>query len=151
MDAKRELEELLKASGAVLKRANKHQVWELPDGRKFTHASTPGDVRAWDNALCNLRKLLGIKRQVRKNPDRRAKPGVGKQRWAPVEMPTPQARFNKAMELLEKYYDKLAFIPKPCCVPVDVRRVPMTPLWCILRNLVGYGGQSPNDSRGPNP
>ena len=139
MDAKEELEALLRASGAKLKRKSNHVVWELPDGRKFTHALTPSDVRAWPNALATLRKMLGIRREVAKSSRRRSKPGAPKPVWKPTPPPAP-LRKTKGIEALERLYARLAFKPKPCCVPVDLRPVPMTPVWCILRNLLGYGG-----------
>lgn len=51
---------LLREHGAVLVRSNKHEVWRLPNGQKFTRATTPSDYHADDNNLSDLRELLGL-------------------------------------------------------------------------------------------
>ncbi len=48
----------LKRAGAVLVRAKNHQVWRLPNGRRFVIAQTPSDVRAVKNQAAVLRRLL---------------------------------------------------------------------------------------------
>jgi hypothetical protein len=52
------LSDALSSAGAVLLRQGKHLVYRLPNGRKFTAASSPSDVRAERNALSNLRHAL---------------------------------------------------------------------------------------------
>lgn len=44
--------------------------WE----KSFTVAATPSDQRCVPNAICQLRKVIGTKRVVRKNPENRACP-----------------------------------------------------------------------------
>ncbi len=140
MTVQEEIDDLLKAHGAVLDRTKKHHVWKFPDGRTFVAASSASDVRAERNQLATLRQMLGVKRVVRKNPGRLEKKGVGHAAYAgaiPVRPDWKQV-LMAAIGLEEPVVEK--FVPARCCCPVDVRVVPMTPVWCILRNLVGYGG-----------
>lgn len=131
-----EIDALLKEHGAVLDRTKKHRVWKLPDGRIWVQGSTPSDVRAARNNLAQLRKMLGVEREIRKNPNRAEKKGaegkpVYRSEIKPREKPNPLAGF--VFRSLEYRYRE--------CLPVHVEKVPMTPLWCILRNLIGYGGR----------
>jgi hypothetical protein len=48
----------LKRIGAVLIRQKRHQVWSLPDGRKYVMSQTPSDWRAEQKQLSMLRRLL---------------------------------------------------------------------------------------------
>lgn len=135
--AEEELARLLRESGAVLVRKNRHLVYRLPNGQMYTMAATPSDFRAADNQLRQLRKVLGMKRETRKNPGRTAKKGApGAPKFMattrPTEKPNPFA--GMVFRVREVKYKG--------CYPVDVRHVPMTPLWCLLRNLVGYGGET---------
>lgn len=69
---------LLVQLGARLKRDKKHLVYALPNGRTFTMAATPSDVRAEQNQLTDLRRAAGLERAA-KPPSapkvRRVKPG----------------------------------------------------------------------------
>lgn len=67
----------LKASGAELLRTTKHHVWRLPNGQKFTAASTPSDWRAEKNQLTDLRHALGEVpvHQEGERREKRHKPG----------------------------------------------------------------------------
>jgi hypothetical protein len=69
LDAKQQVLNLLKSSGAVLLRTNKHRVWKLPSGLRYTLPSTPSDKRGWLNCLSDLRIRLGIKHAVKKQLD----------------------------------------------------------------------------------
>lgn len=139
MTVTEEIETLLKEHGAVLDRQHKHPVWRLPDGRIFVAASTPGDVRWERNSLADLRRLLGVKRVVHKNPARREKKGVARPGFVNSSVPArPGWREKLAAAVTRRELD---FVPSPCCCPVDVRVAPMTPVWCILRCLLGYGGK----------
>lgn len=60
-------------------------VWQDRD-TMFTIAATPSDQRCMVNAESCLRKILGVKRQVHKNPDNRARP-KRKAKAAALEMP----------------------------------------------------------------
>lgn len=51
----------LKLAGEVLLRQRKHQIWRLPDGRNYIIATTPGDWRAEQNQLTDLRRMLRAK------------------------------------------------------------------------------------------
>lgn len=135
MDVDAEIRSLLKEHGAVLERTKKHKVWSFPDGRIWVEGSTPSDVRAARNNLSDLRKMLGVKREIRKNPERKHKTGVnGKQAYQSELKPhgkkNPFTGF--VFRSLTYHYDE--------CYPVRIESVLMTPLWCILRNLIGYGG-----------
>ena len=76
MHERRDVEALIKAHGGVLKRQRKHQVWSFPNGRTLTLSVSPSDFRAVEGMLADLRKLVGIERESRKNPQRKRKPGV---------------------------------------------------------------------------
>ena len=75
MSAQSELDDLLRNHATLLRHKN-HKVYQLPNGRVFTIASTPSDFRAVQNQLSDLRKLLGIRKSINKNPDRKPKPGA---------------------------------------------------------------------------
>lgn len=59
-EAREEQDRIFRQHGAVLVRQRKHEVWRFPDGRTFTRAKTPSDVRSDKNALMDLKLLLGI-------------------------------------------------------------------------------------------
>jgi hypothetical protein len=78
MYERRDVEALIKAHGGVLKRQRKHQVWSFPNGRTLTLSVSPSDFRAEKQMLTDLRKLVGIERRSRKNPQRKRKPGAAR-------------------------------------------------------------------------
>ena len=47
----------LQRLGAVLIRTKKHDVWRLPDGRRFVVAQSPSDARSEANTLADLRRV----------------------------------------------------------------------------------------------
>lgn len=61
MDARAEVERLLKEYGGILIRHKKHRIWKLPSGKKWTTPSTPSDTCSWQNNLGELRLMLGLK------------------------------------------------------------------------------------------
>jgi hypothetical protein len=75
MNAKDEVTSLLARDGAVLVRSACHMVYRLSNGQTYVISATPSDYYAWHNALSNLRSLLGVKREVHKNPNRKRKQG----------------------------------------------------------------------------
>jgi hypothetical protein len=61
----------------MLKRSKKHRVYELPDGQNIVMSATPGDHRAGENQLRDVRRALGIKQEpkpMRTAPRRDKKP-----------------------------------------------------------------------------
>ena len=76
MDARKEIASLLKNNNCKLLRSKKHIVYKLPNGNKFTLSKTPSDCRAYENALKDLRKGLGIKIERKIGHSRNKKPGV---------------------------------------------------------------------------
>jgi hypothetical protein len=62
------IDQMLQQSGAVLVRANKHEVYRLPNGKKFTKSSTPSDHRAALNQAADLRRLIGDRQQPVRPP-----------------------------------------------------------------------------------
>lgn len=69
MDARQEVEALLKRYKAVLIRNKKHRIWKLPDGRKWTTPSTVSDRHSWQNNLGSLRLALGLKAPDKKQEE----------------------------------------------------------------------------------
>ena len=57
----KEVLKLLKESGAKQIRSKKHDIWELPDGQRYTLPATPSDHRSWKNNLAKLKWFLGRK------------------------------------------------------------------------------------------
>ena len=53
--------EQLKRAGAVLVRQKNHQVWRLPNGRRYVMSQTPSDRRASKNQISVLQRLLKSK------------------------------------------------------------------------------------------
>jgi hypothetical protein len=53
--------EQLKRAGAVLVRRKNHQVWRLPNGRRYVIAQTPSDRRAGRNQAAVLKRLMRAK------------------------------------------------------------------------------------------
>jgi hypothetical protein len=135
MSAEDEVERLLKSNGAVLVRSKNHLIYRFPDGKLFTTPKTPSDYRTWANQLHELRELLGIKRDVHKNPNRKQKRGTGK----PLYQAEPSVRQRR--NPLEGFEFPSHAYKYEGCVPMPVERVPMTPVWCWMRRLFGYGGK----------
>lgn len=91
MKMSRRVAAALSAVGARLKRQKKHLVYELPNGLNIVVAKTPGDARAIDNALRDIRSASGVDERdaVRKadpavRAARRRRPGragAGVARW----------------------------------------------------------------------
>jgi len=51
----------LKRAGAVLVRQKNHQVWRLPNGRRYVMSQTPSDGRAGKNQAAVLKRLMRAK------------------------------------------------------------------------------------------
>lgn len=60
-----ELQRLLREHGFTLERQTKHQVWKNPQGKTFVCAMTPSDKFAMQNALADLRRLVGWKPEAK--------------------------------------------------------------------------------------
>jgi hypothetical protein len=90
MNAEQEIIRLLREHGAVWERQRKHTVYRFPDGRIYVVPFSPSDHHSVNNSLSDLRKLLGIQREIHKNPKRTHKSGVGKQLYRTSEVPGPQ-------------------------------------------------------------
>lgn len=65
----------------------------------YVTSGSPSDSRAIERAMSSLRRVLGVKREVKKNPDNRAKPHR-KAVKAPAELPhiTPGRDFWGALK-----------------------------------------------------
>lgn len=124
-----ESERLAKEHGGVLARQRKHRVWKFPDGRIFVMPSTPSDRKAEANSMSDLRRFLGIKREIVKNPDRKAKQGTGAAKAKIVTRP------KKRQDPFEGVWFRIREAPYRECLPVDVRMCPRTPIWAILLHL----------------
>ena len=133
-----QVEELLKQHGAKLVRHKKHQVWRFPDGRVYVMSSTPSDYRAEDNNLRDLRRMLGIEREIRKNPLRQEKRGTARQTFIRASsVPTATLR-DKLSAAIGRKRDALPSLKKPRldCVPYGLEPLPRTPLFAILMHLM---------------
>jgi len=74
MNAQQEIEKLLVEHNITPERqTGGHKVYRLPNRRVYTISATPSDVRAYMNALADLRRMLGVKCEIVKNPNRREK------------------------------------------------------------------------------
>lgn len=73
MSATEQVNQLLKDSGAVLKREHRHEVWRLPNGNSFTRSKTPSDRQTGRADLTTLRRALGIENQGKGEGERRDK------------------------------------------------------------------------------
>lgn len=60
MNPYKQLQKLLKDSGAIEERRNKHVVYKLPNGRKHTVSCSPSDRRAVLNNISDLKKTLKL-------------------------------------------------------------------------------------------
>jgi chromosome segregation ATPase len=78
MSAREQVEQLLKESGAQLKRDRKHEIWMLPNGKTFVRSKTPSDRRAGHEDLQELRHALGIEREKGAGVRREKKLTAGK-------------------------------------------------------------------------
>jgi hypothetical protein len=92
MDARKRVDELLTRCGAVLKRATKHQVWLLPNGKNFVRAQTPSDANSDLNNLSDLRRQLGDTASVQ----RAAPPKARLRRAKPVRRTPERLKSNVA-------------------------------------------------------
>lgn len=88
VEMSRRLSAALDAVGARLKRSKKHLVYELPNGRTFVTAKTPGDSRGDLNAICDLQAAAGVdlsetrrKATPEARAERRARPGRRDSDW----------------------------------------------------------------------
>ena len=89
MDAREEINRLLKEHGAVLLREKKHLVYKLSNGKQFTMAKTPRSDGSWFNHLADLRRALGISggpSRIGERREKRHKPGraVTETQWKPA-------------------------------------------------------------------
>lgn len=145
MNDREEVEALIRAHGGVLVRSRKHRVYKFPDGRTFTLSSTPSDsIHAERNNLSDLRHFLGIRREIRKNPDRKPKShGKAPRRryvvpLAPVPVPDWKQKLSGLIQFCRESWRQSVAptqIPGPVCVPVHLERLPRTPLFAILMHL----------------
>lgn len=77
----REVERLLRESGAVYLGIRNHQKWRLPDGNCVTLACTCSDTRYWKNMLADIRRALGLSeagpsKDTPRKPKKERKPGA---------------------------------------------------------------------------
>lgn len=137
MNAEDEVARLLREYGGTLVRSKTHNVYKFPDGKIFTTPKTPSDHRTWANQLQQLRFLLGITHAKKKSTKRQPKKGVGKPLYR-VDPPV----VNRRNPLEGFVFPESRHRPYDECLPVAIERVPMTPMWCWMRRLFGYGGES---------
>ncbi len=73
-DAKEQIDRLLKRFGFVLERDTNHLVYrQVASGKTFTMAKTPSDFRAYPNALRDLKRIIGFKREFKAGERREKK------------------------------------------------------------------------------
>ncbi len=87
-DPKTVLEQLIEEHGGVLVRSRKHKVYRFPNGATLVVSSTPECYRSHDNAIGQLKRILGIHPPDRGAPGtRRAKQQRSKQKQAVSNLP----------------------------------------------------------------
>lgn len=139
----RMVREALKAAGARYKSNNRHEKWELPDGRCVTLAATSSDADYWKIAWGEVRKLLGLPA----GPEVRRQGGHGKRRYKPGIKRPVVAELSRGVSLaptgVERVRAKLMqavrFEPGMVCCPVDRRAVYGTVVTVWLNRLFGMG------------
>ncbi|HZT29446.1 MAG TPA: hypothetical protein VFA33_06165 [Bryobacteraceae bacterium] len=99
MNAATEIDRLLDEHGAVLLRDDKHRVYRLPNGQKFTSPKTPSDHRSMRNNLSSLRHALGV---VHQTPNQEGERKMQQQRPTPPTAPQPAPPPPKVESLKER-------------------------------------------------
>lgn len=98
MEVEDQIAALIKEHGGRLERQRKHLVYKFPAGQTYVRAQTPSDRRGVLNDLTYLRRLLGVKRESNKNPERVAKPGAPGRTFAPAETRTARPEFRQMLQ-----------------------------------------------------
>jgi hypothetical protein len=94
MSARAKVTEMLNECGAILKRAHKHQVWQLPNGKNFVRASTPSDRKGDLNNLSELKHQLEIVSPIRSSAPPKAR--MSKAKKPKGQSSTPRLKSNVA-------------------------------------------------------
>lgn len=127
----------LKAHGAVLVRHKKHMVYRFPDGRTWTHASTPSCPHSMQNNFSDLRRMLGIA------DDERGQPGERREKRRKTHRAIPFVSLSDAPVKLSgsirEALQRAVRMKKPemQCFPFDVRPVYGTAVTVVLSRLLG--------------
>lgn len=129
-----QVDKLLKESGSVLVRSNKHEVWLLPDGRKFVRAKTPSCPRAGDNQASELRKLLGLVDETRGTPGERRERVVKK-----TQAVVSRAELSNGPRMLS--LSDLQFVWKAIEVVKLVNNLKPTDVFVFGSNIDGIHGR----------
>ncbi len=92
--------------GATLVRTKKHNVYELPNGKRVSMANTPSDVNAVRQQLRSLEKALGLREGLGEPGERRERPSKQGRREAP-RVTASGARGSRTLaESLGRVYGK---------------------------------------------
>jgi len=94
------IEELLEKDGSVLLRHNKHKVWLLSNGQRFTQSTTPSDHKAALNQLSDLKHALGLIKKEATPPKSPVKKTIKKKRKR-KESYKPMGLYNPMKEQLQ--------------------------------------------------
>ena len=89
MSTREQANKILRDVGAILLRKKKHEVYQLPDGRRFVRSSTPGCVSSSDNNLAELKTALGL------HNEQRGAEGERREKKAKRQKAVERARFDK--------------------------------------------------------
>lgn len=114
MNAATEIDRLLDEHGAVLLREDKHRVYRLPNGQKFTSPKTPSDHRSMRNNLSSLRHALGVvhqnhnpKGEQKMQPQRSTPPAASEPAPTPPKVESLKQRIEAAIATEEAMQEKL--------------------------------------------
>lgn len=110
MSATEKVNDLLKSSGAVLKRDHRHEVWLLPNGKTFVRSKTSSDRKSSHADLATLRHALGIENQGKGEGERREKRhGRARVTSGPLRLArTPRLAGDLAQQLTASGYVEMA-------------------------------------------
>lgn len=99
----------------------------------FMASSTPSDWRCWMNAVSDLRRVLGVKRKVHKNPANRQRSYRKRVETLP-KMPKVTIRPDPWEKLKERKV--VPICPAPAAAPVTLTPSPLRRVWIALKGLV---------------
>lgn len=116
-DPKVVLDRIIQENGGVLIRQYKHKVYQFPNGKVFTCAATPSCPLAYNNAVTDLKNLLGV------NPPNRGTPGERREKRVKQRSKQVFSVSGTPSKPVTTWKEKLATVAKKLTPPQVKRSV----------------------------